>query len=79
MSSRQFDSLRASSLFCTACGKAQPVREKLLLVLPDKELHEYLCTVCGAAVGTREIAAAEKLMNDAIAARRAGRTQVRIL
>ncbi len=30
-----------------------PVREKLLLVLPDGELHQYVCAQCGADLGTK--------------------------
>jgi len=33
------------------------VRERLLLVLPDGELHEYLCARCGTSAGTRKITA----------------------
>lgn len=62
MSSRQFRDFRASSLFCQACGKAMPVRERLLLVLPDREKYEYVCTQCGDAIGTREVSAAEQIM-----------------
>jgi len=36
---------------------AQPVRERLLLVLPDGELHEYLCATCGSSSGTRKVGA----------------------
>ena len=84
MSARQFDAFRASSLYCAPCGKAQPVRERLLLVLPDRELHEYTCEVCGESVGKREVTAADtislKLAEQArqAAALRRGR-QVRIL
>jgi hypothetical protein len=56
----QFKSLRASSLYCPKCRVAQPVREKLLLILPDRELFDYLCTNCGSSVGSREIRAAER-------------------
>jgi len=42
-------------LFCGRCRVAQPVRERLLLVLPDGELHEYLCTRCGAHTGRRMV------------------------
>ena len=59
--SGQFESLRASSLFCRRCGQAMPVRERLLLVLPDKEIYDYLCTGCADSVGQREIAAGELL------------------
>ena len=46
---------RASELYCPKCGKAQPVREKLLLVLPSGELHEYLCARCATSLGQREV------------------------
>jgi hypothetical protein len=36
-----------------------PVRERLLLVLPDKEIYDYLCTGCAASVGQREVSAGE--------------------
>jgi hypothetical protein len=32
---------------------AVPVRERLLLILPDGELYEYLCSRCGASVGEK--------------------------
>jgi hypothetical protein len=37
-----------------------PVRERLLLILPDKDLYEYLCTGCGDSLGEREVSLAEK-------------------
>jgi len=52
-----FEDFQASSLFCGRCQRAQPVRERLLLVLPDGELHEYLCAVCGSSVGSRKVEA----------------------
>lgn len=55
--SGQFDKLRASELYCPNCKNAQPVRERLLLVLPNGELHAYRCTVCGETLGTREVKA----------------------
>ena len=51
-----------------------PVRERLLLVLPDREIYDYLCTGCGSSVGRREITAGEKLMAQALAGRRRGRS-----
>jgi hypothetical protein len=42
-------------LYCSRCKAAQPVRDRLLLVLPDGELWEYLCATCGASVGTRRL------------------------
>jgi len=53
-----FQEFQASSLFCGRCQAARPVRERLLLVLPDGELHEYLCSACGGSVGTRKVTAA---------------------
>ena len=61
MSARQFEEFRASSLYCPTCGVAQPVRERLLLVLPDRELHEYTCAVCDTSVGRREVTAADTI------------------
>ena len=52
-----FDEFQASVLFCNRCRGPRPVRERLLLVLPDGELHEYLCTGCGASVGSRKVTA----------------------
>jgi hypothetical protein len=53
----QFGSFVASELYCPKCRVSQPVREKLLLVLPSGELHEYLCRNCGTSLGEREIKA----------------------
>jgi hypothetical protein len=52
-----FEELQASVLLCPRCRVARPVRERLLLVLPDGELHEYLCSACGASAGTRKVTA----------------------
>ena len=51
----QFGSLTASELYCPKCRSAQPVRERLLLVLPTGELHEFVCTRCGASLGKRTV------------------------
>ena len=45
-----------------------PVRERLLLVLPDREIFDYLCTGCGASVGSREVTAGEKMIAQAMGA-----------
>ena len=58
---QQFENLTASSLYCDKCKTAMPVRERLLLVLPDKEIFDYLCTGCGSSVGQREVTAGEKV------------------
>jgi len=52
----QFGSFGASELYCPRCRATRPVRERLLLVLPRGELHEYRCTVCGESLATRTVA-----------------------
>ena len=49
----QFESLEAVSIFCPQCRQAMPVRKKLLLVLMDRELFEYLCARCGTSVAKK--------------------------
>jgi hypothetical protein len=51
----QFGSFVASELYCPQCRRAQRVRERLLLVLPDGELHEYLCAQCAHSLGQRKV------------------------
>jgi len=68
--SGQFESLRASSLYCRRCGQSMPVRERLLLVLPDKEIYDYLCTGCADSLGQREVTAGELLHRRAAPRRR---------
>jgi len=70
---QQFENFTASSLFCENCRAAMPVRERLLLVLPDREIFDYLCTECGSSVGQREVTAGEKMMSGAGSSRN-GRT-----
>jgi hypothetical protein len=74
MSQQQFENFTASSLYCEKCKAAMPVRERLLLVLPDKEIFDYLCTGCGSSVGRREITAGEKLLSQTVATRRPRRS-----
>ena len=62
MSQQQFENFTASSLYCERCTAALPVRERLLLILPDRELYDYLCTNCASSVGQREVTAGDKLM-----------------
>ena len=62
----QFENFTASALYCEKCRSTTPVRERLLLVLPDKEIFDYLCTECGSSVGQREVTAAEKVMPQAM-------------
>jgi len=74
MNQQQFENFTASSLYCEKCKTAMPVRERLLLVLPDREIFDYLCTECGSSVGRREITAGEKLLAQATAGRRKRRS-----
>lgn len=50
---RDFESFEATSLHCPKCGGLVPVVKRLLLVLPDGELFEYLCQRCMTQVGKK--------------------------
>jgi hypothetical protein len=50
---QSFDQFNAALLYCNKCGRAMPVREKLLLVLPDGELYDYICQGCNNSVGSK--------------------------
>jgi len=50
---KQFERFQATELYCPRCGKSMPVRERLLLVLPEGDKYEYLCAYCGTSVGAR--------------------------
>ncbi|MEY2547235.1 MAG: hypothetical protein QOG48_2352 [Verrucomicrobiota bacterium] len=63
---QQFENFTASTLYCDKCKATHPVRERLLLVLPDKEVFDYLCTECGSSVGSREVTAGDKAMMQAM-------------
>ncbi|MCD6138758.1 MAG: cytoplasmic protein [Deltaproteobacteria bacterium] len=55
---REFD---ATELYCPKCGRAVPVRKRLLLILPEGEEYEYLCSVCGTSVGTKLVRGTEQV------------------
>ncbi|MCP4203938.1 MAG: cytoplasmic protein [bacterium] len=48
-----YDEFEASELFCSKCRQAQPVRKRLLLVLPQGNKYDYVCSVCGDSVGSK--------------------------
>ncbi len=48
-----FSGLEASQLFCPACGRAQPVARKLLLVLPSGDKIGYFCRQCGRQLAAK--------------------------
>ncbi len=73
----QFESFKASQLYCRKCAKSMPVRERLLLILPDKELYDYLCTGCAESLGQREVSLAEKRIATLHAPRRQSRAALR--
>ncbi len=52
---QQFGAFTASELYCPKCQRSQPVRERLLLVLPSGELHEFLCARCASSLGKRTV------------------------
>jgi hypothetical protein len=79
MSQQQFENFTASSLYCDKCKAAMPVRERLLLVLPDKEIFDYLCTGCASSVGQREVTAGDKLMEQAASGPRPRRVPIQTL
>ena len=48
-----FGQFNATLLYCNNCRKAMPVRERLLLVLPEGELYDYTCQGCNASLGSK--------------------------
>jgi hypothetical protein len=52
---QQFGKFTASELYCPKCKTSQPVRERLLLVLPTGELHEFVCSKCATSLGKRTV------------------------
>lgn len=48
-----YDEFEASELFCPKCQRATPVRKRLLIVLPQGNKYDYLCSVCGNSVGSK--------------------------
>lgn len=50
---RQFSDLEATLLRCPGCNEAVPVRKRLLLVLPEGDKFEYVCSRCSATCGVK--------------------------
>jgi hypothetical protein len=74
----QFENFTASTLYCEKCQATTPVRERLLLILPEKEIFDYLCTECGSSVGQREVTAGERMMAEAKSRRAKRRIPIRL-
>lgn len=53
--SQQYEDFVARTLYCSNCRMAMPVRERLLLVLPDGELYDYICAQCGEVLGDKKV------------------------
>ena len=53
MSPAAFKGLEASLLHCPKCKKAVPVRKKLLIIIPEGNKFEYLCSHCSSALATK--------------------------
>ena len=49
---RQFEKFTASRIYCPNCKASMPVKERLLLVLPDGHLYDYRCIRCRESLGT---------------------------
>ena len=48
-----FDRFEATLLACPQCKRAVQVRKRLLLILPQGNKFEYLCTRCGSICGDK--------------------------
>jgi hypothetical protein len=72
---QQFDTFRASSLYCQKCQASMPVRERLLLILPEKEIYDYLCSGCASSLGQREVTRGETRLETLARRRTAGGRQ----
>ena len=50
---RQFRELEATLLLCPRSQVAVPLRKRLLLVLPEGDKFEYVCSRCAATCGSK--------------------------
>ncbi|HDR16687.1 MAG TPA: cytoplasmic protein [Desulfobacteraceae bacterium] len=48
-----YGEFNATELYCPHCKQAMPVRQHLLLVLPDGDKYEYRCARCGTSLGDK--------------------------
>jgi len=53
MADDAFDQLEATLLLCPKCRVAVPVRKRLLLILPQGNKFEYVCTRCASICGDK--------------------------
>ena len=52
-SKEQYQGFEATELYCPRCRTATPVRRRLLLVLPEGEKYDYVCTRCGTSLASQ--------------------------
>lgn len=67
-----YGQFNASLLYCNKCGQAMPVRQRLLLVLPDGEMYDYTCQRCNNSVGSKTEKAGNDLISGATKSRLGG-------
>jgi hypothetical protein len=53
MAGDAFEQLEATLLLCPKCRVAVPVRKRLLLILPQGNKFEYICTRCASICGDK--------------------------
>lgn len=53
MARSSFEQLEASMLLCPKCREAVAVRKRLLIVLPQGDKYDYVCTRCGSVCGDK--------------------------
>ena len=51
----QYDDFVATELYCAHCKASMPVKQRLILVLPDGYLYEYICPQCGEMLGDKTV------------------------
>ncbi len=56
----QYKDFVATHLYCPNCKASMPVVERLLLVLPDGYLYEYICQKCGEVLGDKKTSLKEE-------------------
>jgi uncharacterized Zn finger protein len=56
----QYKDFIATRLYCSNCRVSSEVIERLLLILPDGYLYEYLCKNCGEVLGDKKVSLNKK-------------------
>ena len=51
--SEMFKEFDATELYCPRCKQAVPVRKRLLLILPEGDKYEYICSFCAESIGMK--------------------------